>query len=214
MTNCADLGERQLAALRAGDTDDPGFVDHAQSCEECAPALVAIRTLRAAYAEAPPRAPAGAFERAVSAALQAAPARQPSSRGFWTGLAVGAAAAVALAAAMLVVFVAERPAAGDAAFVSVALAQPREISVAIETDEPLDGAEIHVILRGGIELAGYADERDLRWTADLDRGINELRLPVVANDAGGGVLVVEVNHGGKRKTFEVTVRPTAGGESA
>jgi hypothetical protein len=49
----------------------------------------------------------------------------------------------------------------------------------------------------------------LRWSTDLDRGINQLTLPVVALDASGGQVLVEVTHGRQRRTFVLDVRATA-----
>jgi hypothetical protein len=52
-------------------------------------------------------------------------------------------------------------------------------------------------------------QRELRWSTDLDRGINQLTLPVVALDATGGQVLVEVTHGQQRRTFVLDVRTTA-----
>ena len=49
------------------------------------------------------------------------------------------------------------------------------------------------------------------WSTDLDRGINQLTLPVVAIDATGGQVLVEVTHGDKRRTFVLDVRAAAAG---
>jgi hypothetical protein len=41
---------------------------------------------------------------------------------------------------------------------------------------------------------------------DLDRGINQLTLPLVGLDASGGQITVEVQHGSKRRTFVIDVQ--------
>jgi hypothetical protein len=46
----------------------------------------------------------------------------------------------------------------------------------------------------------------LSWSTSLDRGANQLTLPVVAYGPGGGQLMVEVLSGSRRKTFLVDVR--------
>jgi hypothetical protein len=85
------------------------------------------------------------------------------------------------------------------------------VTVQLESPEPLANAEVRVELRGGVELDGYAGQRELRWSTDLDRGVNQLTLPVVAIDANGGQVLVEVTHGQKRRTFLLDVRTAAAG---
>ena len=43
---------------------------------------------------------------------------------------------------------------------------------------------------------------------DLDRGVNQLTLPLVGLDASGGQVTVEVYHGTKQRTFVIDVQPT------
>ena len=81
----------------------------------------------------------------------------------------------------------------------------------LESPEALANAEVRVELRGAVGLDGYAGQRELRWSTDLDRGVNQLTLPVVASDASGGQVVVEVIHGDKRRTFVLDVRTVVPG---
>jgi hypothetical protein len=86
------------------------------------------------------------------------------------------------------------------------LNETRDVNVAVESPEALAGAQIHVTLSGAIGLRGFDGQRELRWTADLDRGVNQLTLPVVALGASGGQVLVEVTHGDRRRTFVIDVR--------
>ena len=95
--------------------------------------------------------------------------------------------------------------------VRLALNRPSEVTVTLDSPEPLVNAEVRVELRGAVALEGYAGQRELRWSTDLDRGINQLTLPVVAIDATGGQVLVEVTHGDKRRTFVLDVRTAAAG---
>ncbi len=184
---------------------------HAAACDDCQSALLAldaIRTLRAAPA---PSVDEGAIERAIDRALTSpAPGYR---RGFWSGLASGVAAAAAVAALAVGIWSwrsgGERPVAVPE--VRLALNQPRDVTVTLESPEPLVNAEVRVELRGAVALDGYAGQRELRWSTDLDRGINQLTLPVVAIDAAGGQVLVEVTHGDKRRTFVLDVRAAAAG---
>jgi hypothetical protein len=157
----------------------------------------------------PPRE--GAMERAIERALAVAP-QERYRRGFWQGVASGAALAAALA---LVVFGAWRVAVDEAAVavpeVRLTLNEPRDVIVTLETPERLVAAAVRVELRGAVALEGYGAQRELRWSADLEPGVNQLALPVIALDAAGGQVLVEVAHGDKRRTFVLDVRATAAG---
>jgi hypothetical protein len=185
---------------------------HAEGCDDCRAALRAVDALRPLRDEPTPVPSDGAMERAIDRALSSTPV-QGYRRGFWSGLAAGAALAATVAAVAVGVWL--RPSDGDVPRampeVRVALNEPRDVTVTLESPEALSGAEVHVELRGAVALDGYAGQRDLRWTTDLDRGINQLTLPVVALDATGGQVLVEVTHGDKRRAFVLDVRAGATG---
>ena len=90
--------------------------------------------------------------------------------------------------------------------VRIALNQRSNVTVTLETPEALPNAEVRVELRGAVALDGYAGQRELRWSTNLDSGVNQLTLPVVASQASGGQVLVEVTHGVKRRTFVLDVR--------
>ncbi len=92
--------------------------------------------------------------------------------------------------------------------VRLALHEVRPVNVSLDSPESLQGAEIHVVLTGAIGLEGYAEQRELRWVTDLDRGVNQLTLPLVALGPNGGQVMVEVQHGDKRRAFVVDVQTT------
>lgn len=188
-------------------------MEHLAGCEPCRDAQLAAGMLRAERARPVPPPRPGALERAIAAATRgaavpAAPARVSGRGGFWAGLAVGSGAMAAAAAVAWAVFVVGTPAAPQATTpqVTLALHQPRDVSIAVDTPSPLMDAEIRVLLTGAIELDGFENQRELRWRTNLDAGANQLTLPVVATGTGGGQLVVEVQHGQKRRTFVVDVR--------
>ena len=95
--------------------------------------------------------------------------------------------------------------------VRLAVNMPQDVTVTLESAEPLADAEVRVELRGALALDGYAGQRELKWMTSLDRGINQLTLPVVALDATGGQVLVEVAHGAKRRTFVLDVRGRVAG---
>jgi hypothetical protein len=189
---------------------------HAENCDECAAACRALSALYADQFVPVPPLPKSSFARAlerVDRVPDVAPARR---RSFWLGTAVGGA----LAAGIAVVVAAFWPQpslepVGNPA-VRLVPGEVREISMALDSPEALADAEIRVLLTGGVGVQGFANQRELRWMTDLDRGINQLTLPLVGLDATGGQVTVEVQHGSKRRTFVIDVQtnPAATGPDA
>jgi hypothetical protein len=196
-------GSQPTASLRAA-------TEHLAGCDDCQSALRAIDAMHTLRDEPPPIVDEGAIERAIDRALMASPAQY--RLGFWSGMASGVALAATIATlavgAWLWTSGAELPVAGPE--VRVALNQRRDVTVMLESPEPLANAEVRVELRGAVALDGYAGQRELRWMTDLDRGVNQLTLPVVVVDASGGQVLVELTHGDKRRTFVLDVRAAAG----
>ncbi len=204
---CEDAIEQITTSARPG-SDLKAAMTHAADCEDCHAALRALDALRPLRDEPAPIKSEGALERAIDRALSNAPA-QRYRRGFWSGLASGAALAATLAAVAVAIWLQtddleSRP--GLIPAVRLAVNEPHPVTMTLESPEALTDAEVRVELRGAIELAGYAGQRELRWMTDLDRGINQLTLPVIALDATGGQVLVELAHGDKRRTFIVDVR--------
>ena len=198
------VGSQPGASLRAA-------MEHAGECADCQAALRAVDAMRAMRDEPTPIFADGAIERAVDRALATSPA-QRYRRGFWTGLASGAALAATIAALAVGVSLWDNGRAPIAIpEVRAALNMPSNVTVALDSPERLANAEVRVELRGGVELDGYAGQRELRWSTDLERGVNQLTLPVVATDTHGGQVLVEVTHGQKRRTFLLDVRAVAAG---
>lgn len=159
----------------------------------------------------------GFVDRAIGNAIgAAAPAPRRGWRALagrreaWWGAAVGA-----LAAAVAIVALVPRAAVdGGAGDVALALNESREISVVIEAERELTDATIRIQVSGGVELAGFADQPQVEWTATLEQGANVLALPVYARLPGEGRLVAVVEHGGRTKRAVVDLHvsevPTTG----
>jgi hypothetical protein len=210
--NCEDVID-MLASDGARDTPPRRTAEaHVSHCNDCRAALQAYRALAAERSAPVPRPPEGAFERAMQRALQAPAPGRRRLRGFWLGTAVGGAVAASLAVAVTTWWLRPQPVPVSVnPEVRLALNEVRQVNVALEAAEPLTGAEIHVVVTGAIALEGFA-EREVRWVTDLDKGVNQLTLPVVALGPRGGQVVVEVQHGDKRRTFVVDVATADAGD--
>jgi hypothetical protein len=209
MMQCEDVVNVLSGAdgLNAPDTREA--LDHLKTCAECCSALVAVDALHQFRSELVTVPSDGAFERMVRDAVRSGPAARYRT-GFWRGAAFGAALAAGVASVAVGLWLRQDVVAPAAVpEVRLALNEPRDVTVALETAEPLAAAEVHVVLSGAVGLQGYDRQRELRWSTDLARGVNELTLPVVLFETSGGQLLVEVLHGDKRRTFVVDVRANA-----
>jgi hypothetical protein len=179
---------------------------HAEGCAECAAASRALSALYAEqYAPVPPLPPQS-FARALERAGRVPDVEPARGRGFWLGAAVGGALAAGIAVVVAALWP-QVPVVNPE--VRLARGEVREVSMALESPEALVGAEIRILLTGGVGLQGFADQRELKWMTDLDRGINQLTLPLVGLDSSGGQVTVEVYHGTKQRTFVIDVEPAS-----
>ena len=196
---------------------------HLAGCPGCARELAAIGRLRAELRRLPvpalrpgftAEALAAVRARAAASAVGTASALQRPRRTrrlrwrrleLWLGATVGAAAAAVL---MVVLLGGPQPEleAPRPADVRLALFEPREIGLAIDTDTAMPGATLTVSLDGGIELMGFADRRELSWETDLDQGTNLLSLPIIAHSLEDGHLTALVEHGSKTRRIELRVQ--------
>jgi hypothetical protein len=214
--NCERVLEllgRQHAAASAEELRDAR--EHAGACANCRSIREALTLLRAEAAIPPPQPPKGAFERAIRAAVTAPATAERARRGaFWLGLGVGSALAAGLAAAIVafgpLLDDPNDPNGAETPIVTMALHEVRDVTIGLDSPEALPGADIHVVLSGEIGLQGFEGLRELSWSVDLERGANQLSLPVVALGDGGGQLLVEVRFGQRSKSFLVDVRAARG----
>ncbi len=206
---CEDV----LEGLRSGDDANSTLRREARAhlaeCPRCDAAAEALLALEAERHSPVPRLPEGAFARAMERATRPRTPAVASHRGFWLGAMVGGALAASIAVAVaLLWWQPSPPSAAANPEVRLALHEVRAVRVSLDAPEALSNAEIHVVLTGAVGLEGFADQRELRWTTDLDKGANQLTLPLVALGPSGGQVMVEVQHGDKRRTFVVDVQTT------
>jgi hypothetical protein len=206
MMKCEDVLTALQAAPPGNELARRAASEHLSGCEDCRSAAHALAVLRADRDLLIDPPTDDALRRAVIAAVAPRDRERPQRATFWLGVSVGVALAASIAAAVVML----RPVADSVVrgvpAVTLALNEVRNVDVALTSPEPLASAEIHVTLTGEIGLDGFEDQRELRWTTDLDRGVNQLTLPIVARGTHGGQVLVEVQHGDKRRAFVVDVR--------
>jgi hypothetical protein len=198
--------------LLTGTVDEASAADrraasaHAAGCRDCRDAVTAAYALRLANLAPVPSARSGAVDRVLASVARAPSVERATAGRFWLGMGLGAALAAGVAFA--IVMFAPFDGAGLSSAtpkLEMALNEARNIDISLTTPEALVDAEIHVTLQGAVGLSGYPGQRELMWRTDLDAGSNRLTLPIVAVGEEGGQVMVEVIHGGKRRTFLVDV---------
>jgi hypothetical protein len=182
---------------------------HLQRCPECLDAVRGAEALALLRNCGSANVPDGLFDK-LSSALQEPPQAEESRPRISMGSSIGGFFAAALfALALGIGWVSpSNEYSQDIADFTVSVSEPDVMHIAIEADRPLENAAISIMLSGDVQLHGYT-EREITWRADLDAGVNRLQLPVIANDVGGGKMVVRVNHPLSEQVYVVRVNTTA-----
>ena len=203
--NAVDIIAGTLSASRLADARQ-----HIERCRDCRYALSGAEALASLKNRDTGETPAGLFD-SITRQLSPEMLAQQTSKRFWLGAGFGGALAAAVFATALTLGWLGMPVtqAPEAVEFVVALGEPRDLDIAIETDRPLQDATISIMLSGGVQLDGYGDRRELSWTSDLSAGINRLSLPVVAVDQAGGQMVVRLSHPASDQMFVIQLKPDA-----
>lgn len=188
--------------------------EHLESCRDCQDAMRAVVLLGLESRRDVPPPTERAFARAMKAAIRTEATQEPARTGFWPGAALGAALAASLVYAVVTLWPVAMPTGATSTTTSTPTvylmpAEVKQVAIAVHSETPISGAEIHVSLSGAIGLEGFAGQRELRWLTELDRGVNQLNLPIVALGEAGGQIMVDVLSGAQRKSFLFDVRTLA-----
>jgi len=151
-----------------------------------------------------PRPSEGFYDRAIAKAVQEGQKRE-KSRWIMTGFGGAIAAAMAIWIVTGVFFT--TPDIEDPALPSVtmALEQPRTLNLVFSSSTPLDNATMTVYLPDGVEVDGFAGQREITWITSLSEGQNVLPLTLIATSPTGGELLATLRHKDDDKTFRLQV---------
>ena len=190
------------------DCDREFMLEHVKHCTDCQDALRGVesmRFLKNQSVENPDLELFGKITREVTG--NAEPTRKKNS-GFWLGAGLGGAVAAAIITAVVALGILQSPLVSQSTTAEflVSTTEPRDLNIAIDANTDLSDATVSITFFGGIELAGYASQRHLSWTTDLDAGVNKLSLPVIALDQGGGQVIVRLDHPDSQQEFMVQLR--------
>ena len=85
------------------------------------------------------------------------------------------------------------------------LEEPRTINLVFSSATALANATMTVILPQGVEVMGFAGQREITWMTSLTKGKNILPLTLIATSPKGGELMATLRHAGDDRTFRVQV---------
>jgi anti-sigma factor RsiW len=169
-------------------------------CAGCRQALAQERALRAALRAMPVPPPSRGFlEQAVH---RAASTRRPSTARWRAAVGGALAAGVVLGLVATLFLRVPRPTEGIPG-VTMALHEARTIQLALNSERELRQATVTIQLPEGVELRGFAGQREISWKTDLARGVNLLSLPLVAVAAKDGALVARLHHDDRNRELRV-----------
>lgn len=206
--NCEDAitHYQNTIGARPADLESRNALAHVAGCEECRDVLRGIEALHELRHLETANAPEAFFGEVVRSVTAGTEAQKP---GFWHGIGIGGAVAATVLIALMALLELRSPEPASAAMTPeflIAIDETRDVNIAIDVGHDLEGATVSVFLSGSIELAGFGDQREISWSTDLEQGVNQLRLPVVATDLDGGSLLVRLDHDGVHKVFLVDLK--------
>lgn len=181
---------------------------HIEDCADCQQVLAGEHKLRESLkdygASTMPHPDAAFFDRALVKAAQNGTRRQ---RNRWVMTGVGGTIAAGLVLWMLGGMFLKTPDIPEAAIPAIAmtLEEPRTLNLVFSSATALANATMTVVLPQGVEVAGFAGQRQITWMTSLSEGKNVLPLTLIATSPQGGELMATLRHEGDDRTFRVRV---------
>jgi anti-sigma factor RsiW len=200
------LDEYLDGALR---TDDQVlFEEHLAQCAKCRTVVEEGQTLRSCLAQygemTMPMPDAGFYARALAKAAQSG-MRKQRNRWVMTGFSGAIAATLMIWIVSSVFFAAPQMDQPTVPSVTMALEAPQTFNLVFSSSEALTGASMTVTLPAGIEIDGFAGQREITWMTSLKEGRNILPLTLVATSPFGGELLATLQHVDDNKIFRLQV---------
>lgn len=184
---------------------------HISECASCEGIAVAARELQARLREygdsTMPQPDAAFFAGALIKAAQQGTKRQ-RNRWMMTGFGGAIAAALAIFIVSSMFFTAPQIDESAAPGVTMALEEPRTVNLVFSSAEALANATMTVTLPPGVEIEGFAGQREITWMTSLKEGRNVLPLTLIATSPIGGELLATLRHENDDRSFRVQVTVT------
>ncbi len=180
---------------------------HVDSCNTCRQTVDSEQRLRGLLKDYPVPAPDDAyFDQALAKASHVSSNGQ---RNRWIMTGFGGAIAAGLLAWIIggTLLKTPEPVESVASIpgVTMVLEEPRTVNLVFSSATDLDDAVLTVNLPAGIEIEGFAGQREITWMTSLQAGKNILPLRLIAMTPHGGELLARLEHDGRDRTFRIRV---------
>ena len=188
--------------------------EHIDSCDSCRQALESEHRLRGLLRDYPVPAPDAAYIDAAlaKASHDGALIAASGQRNRWIMTGFGGAIAAGLVAWIIGGVLLQTPDDSDPAAnipgVTMVLEEPRTVNLVFSSETELNNAVLTVNLPAGIEIEGFAGQREISWTTSLQAGKNILPLKLIATTPHGGELLARLEHDDRNRTFRIRVNVT------
>lgn len=189
------------------ETEHTAVEHHLQRCHACRAWLQQERAMRDELAAL--EVPAMRQDFPAEALAQVRRLHAPERRqGFIAGF--GSAVAAGLALWFAVLFISPSQENDEALYsVSVSVGQVQHVNLVLNSPQQMEQASITLSLPEHAELDGYPGQRELTWTASLQKGKNRLSLPLRLASAEPGEIVARIRHAEGEKAFRLKLQVKA-----
>jgi len=180
---------------------------HVDSCNTCRQTVDSEQRLRGLLKDYPVPAPDDAyFDQALAKASHVSSNGQ---RNRWIMTGFGGAIAAGLLAWVIGSTLLKTPEPVESVAsipgVTMVLEEPRTVNLVFSSAIELDDAVLTVNLPAGIEIEGFAGQREITWMTSLQAGKNILPLRLIAMTPHGGELLARLEHDDRDRTFRIRV---------
>jgi anti-sigma factor RsiW len=181
---------------------------HADACAACRKLVDEQQALKARlkdYGElTAARADPAFFDRALLRAVQDG-AKAQRRRWILTGFGGAMAAVLAVLVIGGMFFNAPQIAQPAVPGVTMTLEEPKTLNLVFSSAVALANASMTVTLPDGIEIDGFAGQREITWMTSLKAGKNILPLTLIATSPQGGELLATLRHENDDRSFRLQV---------
>jgi anti-sigma factor RsiW len=180
---------------------------HVNSCNTCRQMVESEQRLRGLLKDYPVPAPDDTyFDQALAKASHVSTNGQ---RNRWIMTGFGGAVAAGLLAWVIGGTILQTPEPVESVAsipgVTMVLEEPRTVNLVFSSATELEDAVLTVNLPAGIEIEGFAGQREITWITSLQAGKNILPLRLIATTPHGGELLARLEHDDRDRTFRIRV---------
>ncbi len=180
---------------------------HVDSCNTCRQTVDSEQRLRGLLKDYAVPAPDDAyFDEALAKASHVSTNGQ---RNRWLMTGFGGAVAAGLLAWVIGGTILQTPEPVESVAsipgVTMVLEEPRTVNLVFSSATELADAVLTVNLPAGIEIEGFAGQREITWITSLQAGKNILPLRLIATTPHGGELLARLEHDNRDRTFRIRV---------